>query len=60
MLDVALADDDARDALLERAATVSGELGSWNTLQLHLKRDARLGKREIDRLATFAAGASTA
>ena len=60
MLDVALADDEARDALLERAATVSGDRGSWNPLQLHLQRDARLGKREIDRLGKFATGASMA
>ncbi|HZF96887.1 MAG TPA: M48 family metalloprotease [Pseudoxanthomonas sp.] len=50
MLDLALVDPDVQDAALARAATVAGELGSLEALQVNLKRDAGFGKRELDKL----------
>lgn len=50
MLDLALVDNDVQDAALLRASTLAHVLGSENALQLNLKRDARLGKRELDKL----------
>ncbi|WP_394005060.1 M48 family metalloprotease [Luteimonas sp. WGS1318] len=50
MLDLALVDADVQDAALLRAATIAHEMGSLDALQANLKRDARFGKRELDRL----------
>jgi hypothetical protein len=50
MMDLALADDDVRDDALLRAARIAQEIGSMDALQVNLKRDARFGKRELDRL----------
>lgn len=50
MLDLALVDPDIRDEALVRAGQVARELDSEESLQTHLKRDARLGKRELDKL----------
>jgi len=50
MLDLALADPDTQDAALVRACVVARELGCDQALQANLKRDARLGKRELDKL----------
>lgn len=50
MLDLALVDNDVQDAALLRASTLAHVLGSEQALQLNLKRDARLGKRELDKL----------
>lgn len=50
MLDMALADADTQDAALVRACRVARELDSFERLQVALKRDARLGKREMDKL----------
>lgn len=50
MLDVALVDPDTQDAALARAMVIAGELGSTEGLLINLKRDAKLGKREIDKL----------
>ncbi|OZI30934.1 hydrolase [Bordetella genomosp. 10] len=49
MLDLALADADQQDAALLRAGQVAQELGSFDALQVNLKRDAGFGKRELDR-----------
>jgi len=50
MLDLALVDPDMQDAALSRAMKVADELGSGEALLINLKRDAHLGKREIDKL----------
>lgn len=50
MLDLALVDPDTQDAALVRAYNVARELDSLESLQTQLKRDARLGKRELDKL----------
>ncbi len=50
MLDLALVDPDVQDAALLRASTLAHALGSAQALQANLKRDARLGKRELDKL----------
>ncbi|MGO4329969.1 M48 family metalloprotease [Cupriavidus sp. 2TAF22] len=50
MLDVALVDPDIRDAALLHAARTARTLGTLEALQLNLKRDARFGKRDLDRL----------
>lgn len=50
MLDLALADPDVRELALQRALVVSQVLDSQDLLLTQLKRDAGLGKREIDRL----------
>jgi hypothetical protein len=50
MLDLALVDDDVKDDALLRAARIAQELGCMDALQGNLKRDARFGKREMDRL----------
>lgn len=50
MLDLALVDPDVQEAAILRAANVAQDLGSFDALQANLKRDARFGKREFDRL----------
>ena len=50
MLDLALVDPDIRDAALLHCARTARALGSLEALQANLRRDARLGKRELDRL----------
>lgn len=50
MMDLALADADVQDAALLRAATIARTMGSLEALETNLKRDARFGKREIDKL----------
>ena len=55
MLDMALADDDVQDAALRRAVRTAHELGSLDPMLAALRRDARLGKREIDKLKKAAA-----
>lgn len=50
MLDLALVDPDVQDAALLRAAAIARELGSLDALHVNLKRDARFGKRELDKL----------
>lgn len=55
MLDLALVDDEAQDAALRRAVRTAHELGSLEPMLAALRRDARLGKREIDKLKKAAA-----
>lgn len=50
MLDIALIDPDIQDAALLRAAGIARDIGSYEALQANLKRDARFGKRELDKL----------
>ncbi|MEL1263237.1 hypothetical protein [Pseudoxanthomonas putridarboris] len=50
MLDLALVDPDVQEAGLLRAANIARDLGSFEALQVNLKRDARFGRRELDRL----------
>jgi len=50
MLDLALVDPEVRDVALERALVAARVLGSEEALLVQLKRDAGMGKREIDRL----------
>jgi hypothetical protein len=49
MMDLALADPDQRDVALLRAGQVARALGSLDALQLNLRRDAGLGKRDLER-----------
>jgi len=49
MMDLALADPDQRDVALLRAGRVARALGSLDALQFNLRRDAGLGKRELER-----------
>lgn len=49
MMDIALADPDQQEAALLRAGQLAQTLGSFDALQLNLRRDAGFGKREIDR-----------
>ncbi|CAN0644887.1 hypothetical protein L810_5801 [Burkholderia sp. AU4i] len=49
MMDLALADPDQRDVALLRAGQVARSLGSLDALQLNLRRDAGLGKRDLER-----------
>ena len=60
MLDLALADADTGDATLLAAARMATRLGSYEALVVNLKRDARLGKRELDRLGKQLAKAGDA
>lgn len=55
MLDLALVDDDVREAALRRAVRTAQELGSLDPMLAALRRDAGLGKREIDKLKKAAA-----
>lgn len=50
MLDLALSDDDLREAALRRATVVADGLGSRDAFLKRLARDAGLGKRELDKL----------
>ena len=50
MLDLSLVDADTQDAALLRTYQVARELDSVEALQTNLKRDARLGRRELDKL----------
>lgn len=49
MIDLALADPDQQEAALLRAGQVATALGSFDALQLNLRRDAGFGKRDLDR-----------
>lgn len=49
MLDLALVDPDQRDAALLRAGQLAKALGSFESLQKNLQRDAGFGKREMDK-----------
>jgi hypothetical protein len=49
MIDLALADPDQQDAALLHAGRIAKKLGSFDALQVNLKRDAGFGKRELDR-----------
>lgn len=49
MLDLALADPDQKDEALLRAGRVAQELGSFDALQVNLRRDAGFGKQEMNR-----------
>lgn len=49
MLDLALADPEQKDEALLRAGQVAQALGSFEALQVNLRRDAGFGKREMDR-----------
>lgn len=60
MLDLALIDPDMQDAALLRASMLAHALGSREALQINLKRDARLGKRELDKLKKRTDAAMTA
>jgi hypothetical protein len=51
MMDLALIDPDAQDAALLRAASIAKALDSFDALQVNLKRDARFGKRDFDKLS---------
>lgn len=50
MLDMALVDPDVRDTALLQAARIARAMGSFDALQVNLKRDARMGKLDLDRL----------
>jgi hypothetical protein len=56
LLDLALADDELRDAALRRAVAIADAHGGRAALLTGLARDAGAGKREVDRLAKLAAG----
>lgn len=60
MLDLALVDPEIQEAALVRASLLARALGSQDSLQVNLKRDARLGKRELDRLKKKVDAAVTA
>lgn len=49
MVDLALADPDQQEAALLRAGRIAQALGSFDALQVSLRRDAGFGKRELDR-----------
>ncbi len=50
MLDLALVDPETRDVALQRALATARVLDSEAQLLVNLKRDAGMGKREIDKL----------
>jgi Peptidase family M48 len=50
MMDLALIDPEMQDAALLRAASIAKALDSFDALQVNLKRDARFGKRDFDKL----------
>jgi hypothetical protein len=56
LLDLALADEDLREPALEQAARIAHTLGSQEGFLKILKRDIKLGKRELTNLTRRAAG----
>jgi hypothetical protein len=50
MLDLALADPEVREAALLEAAKMARDFGALDALLAALKRDAGLGKRQIDKI----------
>lgn len=60
LLDLALADEDLREAALRRAVALADGFDGRAGLLTALARDAGLGKREIDRLAKLPVGEVTA
>jgi len=60
MMDLALADPDQQDSALLRAGRIAQALGSFDALQVNLRRDAGFGKREMDRYKRQLAKEATA
>ncbi len=49
LIDLALADPDQQDSALLRAGRLARELGTFDGFEASLRRDAAMGKRELDK-----------
>jgi plasmid stability protein len=49
LVDLSLADPDQQDGALLRAGRLARELGTFDGFEAHLRRDAAMGRRELDK-----------